>query len=170
MTDSKIIIEQYNPLWREMFEQEKTQLNTLLAHNVVGAIEHVGSTAVEGLAAKPIIDIMVGISDLASTKHLIPALEHLHYCYYPYKTEVMHWFCKPSPEHRTHHLHLVPFESPLWHERICFRDALREQPYLVQQYQQLKYQLAQRFADDREAYTQHKWPFIAQVLANRQTS
>jgi len=129
-----------------------------------GPIEHVGSTAVPGLKAKPIIDIMVGVKDLDSSVGAIDVLQRNGYCYYPYKTEVMHWFCKPTPEYRTHHLHLVPYDSPLWRERIKFRDILRSNGKFAEQYAQLKVSLARDLTDDRERYTELKWSFIEGVL------
>lgn len=76
----------------------------------------------------------------------------------------MHWFCKPSPEIRTHHLHLVPFNSSLWHERITFRNRLRHNPQLAKAYAELKQKLAKDSKGDREAYTQAKTEFVYQVL------
>ncbi|MEW6989812.1 GrpB family protein [Colwelliaceae bacterium 6441] len=164
MIDAKIIIEKYNPNWPTLFADEQARLIALIGDDIDGTIEHVGSTAVRGLAAKPIIDIMVGVKSLSAATHLIDILVASGYCYYPHKADVMHWFCKPTPEIRTHHLHLVPYQSPLWHERITFRDALRADPNLAAQYQTLKYQLANKFSDQREHYTQQKWPFIQRVL------
>lgn len=164
MAEDKIIIENYNENWPQMFADEKAMLRSLLSKYIKGSIEHVGSTSVKSLSAKPIIDIMVGIHSLDNAKPLIDILNQNGYCYYPYKPDVMHWFCKPSPEIRTHHLHLVPYLSTLWQERIIFRDALRSDSTLAQHYQALKYQLAQEFADDREQYTIQKWPFIEKVI------
>lgn len=78
----------------------------------------------------------------------------------------MHWFCKPSPERRTHHLHLVPFNSQLWRERLAFRDALLRRPDLAKAYAALKLELAAKFRDDREAYTDAKASFVADVVAS----
>ncbi len=88
------------------------------------------------------------------------------YCYFAYKADEMHWFCKPSPAARTHHLHLVPWRSPLWQERIAFRDCLRSSASLAQRYQNLKLELAAQFPHDHEAYTDAKGPFIASVLSD----
>jgi GrpB-like predicted nucleotidyltransferase (UPF0157 family) len=74
---------------------------------IVGGIHHVGSTAVPGLEAKPIIDILIGVEDLESSRACFHHLSALHYHYAPYRAAEMHWFCKPEPAHRTHHLHLV---------------------------------------------------------------
>ena len=76
----------------------------------------------------------------------------------------MHWFCKPSAAHRTHHLHIVPVASELWHQRLAFRDALRSHPQLAQAYALLKLRLAEQYKNDREAYTEAKAPFIDAAL------
>ena len=122
-----------------------------LALWLVGSVEHIGSTAVPTLAAKPIIDIMALVQTLAASRAAFETVCSAGYVYYPYKPDVMHWFCKPSPELRTHHLHLIPIWSPLWQQRLAFRDALRETPALVAEYAALKRQSAEIFRDDRDA-------------------
>ena len=92
------------------------------------------------------------------------AAKTVGYCYYPYKPDQMHWFCKPTPAVRTHHLHLIPWKSQLWQERLAFRDALRMSPTLTEQYCNLKLSLAAQHGGDREAYTEAKAPFVASVL------
>ena len=159
-----IIIEPYNPSWPMTFEAERQLLLPILAPWLVGPIEHIGSTAVPGLPAKPVIDIMAPVRDLSFSKSAIKALLPLSYCYFDYKAEVMHWFCKPSDFERTHHLHLVPFESDLWYERLAFRDYLRTDEATRWAYMELKLKLATEFRDDREAYTDAKTEFIESVL------
>jgi GrpB-like predicted nucleotidyltransferase (UPF0157 family) len=78
----------------------------------------------------------------------------------------MHWFCKPSPAQRTHHLHAVVHGGPVWRERLAFRDALRSDPALAAAYAELKRRLAVEHRMDREAYTQGKAPFIRAVSAS----
>jgi GrpB-like predicted nucleotidyltransferase (UPF0157 family) len=163
MTASIEIVE-YNAAWPAQFLAERDVLQTALAEWLVGDIEHIGSTAVIGLAAKAVIDIMAPVASLEGSRDAIAAAEAVGYCFYPYKPEDMHWFCKPSPELRTHHLHLVPLGSRRWNEQIAFRDALRQSPALAQEYAALKRRLAQDFAHDREAYTDAKAPFIKRVL------
>lgn len=155
----------YDPEWPERFECERLLLAKALAPWIAGPIEHVGSTAVVGLAAKPIIDIMVAVQNLESSRNAIAAAEALEYDYWPYKAESMHWFCKPSPACRTHHLYLVPHQSWLWNARLCFRDALRADPAMAGEYAALKQRLALEHRHDREAYTQAKSKFIERVLA-----
>jgi len=168
--DAAIEIVASDPAWPQRFDDERAQLQTVLAPWLAGQIAHIGSTAVAGLAAKPVIDIMVPVHTLADSLEAIAALtgaDGLGYHYYPYKPQTMHWFCKPSPALRTHHLHLVPLGSALWVERLAFRDALRRSPALAARYQALKLALAVQFRHDREAYTDAKAPFIAAVLAGR---
>jgi len=159
-----IELSEYNPCWPEMFQSEKLLLERVAGEWLYGAIEHVGSTSVTGLVAKPIIDIMFGVRNLRDSRAAIGVLEKNGYCYAPYKTNVMHWFCKPSEDHRTHHLHLVPFNNSLWHQRIEFRDALRSNKELAFEYGSLKRNLAAEHKKDRELYTDKKWPFIKRVL------
>ena len=159
-----VIVEPYDPAWPAKFEAERKALEPVLARWLVGPIEHIGSTAVPGLPAKPVIDIMGAVRNLSSSKPAIEALLPLRYCYFDYKADVMHWFCKPSDVERTHHLHLVPFESQLWHERLAFRDCLRSDETTRCAYRKLKLRLASEFRDDREAYTDAKTDFIQSIL------
>ena len=162
--EMRIYVVPYDEAWPAQFEAERQHLEELIGEWVVGGIEHVGSTSVVGLAAKPVIDVMVGVESLAAS---VPAKQKLEECGYQwadYKTDVMHWLCKPSFAHRTHHLHLVPCESPLWRERLAFRDLLRSDPQVRRDYEALKLELAHKYEHDREAYTDSKWPFIARAL------
>lgn len=162
--EAAVVIEPYNPEWPSLFAAEHDLLARALAPWLAGPIEHVGSTAVPGLAAKPVIDIMAPVLSLEHSRAALPGLERLEYCYAPYRATVMHWLCKPRPEHRTHHLHLVPFGSALWNERIAFRERLRSNGALAREYELLKRELAQRYGNDRESYTEAKGPFIERVL------
>lgn len=156
----------YDPAWPARFEAEKALLEQAIGPWVTGGIHHVGSTAVLGLAAKPVIDILVGVKDLASSRACFGKLAALGYQYAPYRTDEMHWFCKPNPAHRTHHLHLVPTGSRRYREELAFPDILRARPDLAQRYQALKQKLASEHHHDREAYTEAKQAFIAGALAS----
>jgi len=139
-------------------------LADLLASWLVGPIEHVGSTAVRGMPAKPIIDIMAPVKDLDTSRAAIPRLEKVEYCYAPYRADVEHWFCKPKPSARTHHLHLVPYGSRVWSETLMFRDCLRREPATAQKYIDLKLSLARAHRTDREAYTEGKTAFVLSIV------
>ena len=163
--DAPVEVVAYDVTWPSKFEAERLLLEAILARWLAGSIEHIGSTAVPLQPAKPVIDIMAPVYSLKASRPAIEAAATTGYVYYPYKAEVMHWFCKPSPYHRTHHLHLVPFGSPLWHQRLDFRDALRRNPTLAAEYAELKLRLAEKFRLDREAYTEAKSPFVQRVLS-----
>ena len=163
--DAEIHIVPYDASWPERFEEERKALAHVIGDYVTGTIEHVGSTAVPGLAAKPVIDIMVGVESLDASRPALSMLEALEYCYFPYRPDAEHWFCKPSPRFRTHHLHLVPFRSRAWIECLAFRDYLRTHPDAAADYAILKRQLAERYRFDREAYTDAKEPFIRRTVA-----
>jgi GrpB-like predicted nucleotidyltransferase (UPF0157 family) len=162
--DAPVQIEPYNVAWPAAFLAERELLAPVLGRWLAGPIEHVGSTAVPGLAAKPIIDIMAPVEDLESSRAALAELTKIGYCYAPYKAAQMHWLCKPSPELRTHHLHLVPFESDLWSERLAFRDLLASNPVVARDYVALKYRLAAAHRQDRERYTEAKGTFIESAL------
>ena len=162
--EARVQIVPYDPAWPSLFEQERALLQEALGEWLAGPVEHFGSTAIPGLAAKPVIDIMAGVDSLQASHPAIAAAGGLGYVYYPYRPDVMHWFCKPSAAFRTHHLHLVPVNSPLWIERLAFRDYLRRDPTVAAEYAELKGQLAKQFEFDRESYTDAKGPFIQHVL------
>lgn len=167
MSQAEVSISPYQADWPSKFEAERLLVEQALAPWLCGGIEHIGSTAVPGLAAKAMIDIMAPVRSLADARDAIASAAAIGYLYHPYQGEVMHWFCKPSPAFRTHHLHLVPLGSPLWVERIAFRDALRSSVALAREYEALKFQLGETFRRDREGYTDAKAPFILRVCRAR---
>ncbi len=164
MKRSTVILEEYDLSWPLKFEEEKSYLMATIGQWNYGGVEHIGSTSVPGMVAKPVIDVMFGVKFLDESRPAIDVLVEYGYEYWPYKADVMHWFCKPSDAFRTHHLHLVPYESPLWQERIKFRELLRADKTVATQYANLKRELATLYREDREVYTDKKWPFIQQVL------
>ncbi len=153
----------YDAAWPGLFEEERRRILDAISPWLAGPVEHIGSTAVSGLAAKPVIDIMAGVASLDASRPAVPVLAGLGYCYFPYRPDAEHWFCKPSPAFRTHHLHLVPLDSPQWSGALAFRDYLRLHPGTAAEYQELKTRLAREFRLDREAYTDAKGPFITRI-------
>lgn len=162
--DEPVHIIAYDPAWPRRFDEERSTLLQVLSPWLAGPIEHVGSTAVPGLAAKPVVDIMAAVESLEASRPAITLLSNHKYCYAPYRPHEVHWFCKPSPSHRTHHLHLVPFKSQLWIERLAFRDYLRTHEQVAMEYEMLKRGLAERHQFDREAYTDAKGSFIQRIV------
>jgi GrpB-like predicted nucleotidyltransferase (UPF0157 family) len=159
MTDEPVRIVPYDPSWPECFEEECAALADAIGDWVVGGIHHVGSTSVSGLEAKPVIDVLVGVRGLEESRSCYERLGTLGYLYAPYRSSEMHWFCKPHPSRRTHHLHLVPADSPRFRDELAFRDFLRTHRDVAEEYGALKRRLAKGFEHDREAYTDAKSEF-----------
>jgi GrpB-like predicted nucleotidyltransferase (UPF0157 family) len=107
---------------------------------------------------------MVGVTSLLESEPAKDVLCANGYQYSDYRSDIIHWFCKPSFEFRTHHIHLVPYESSVWQARLRFREILRSDPTIAAEYAALKLDLAEKFEFDREAYTEGKAPFITRVL------
>jgi GrpB-like predicted nucleotidyltransferase (UPF0157 family) len=164
VSEEPIYLVPYDAEWPRLFAEERALLEPVLAPWLAGPIEHIGSTAVPGLMAKPIIDIMAGVRDLPSSLGARDVLALLRYMYFPYRPDMMHWFCKPSPAHRTHHLHLVPMSSSLWSDRLVFRNYLRSSAAAAAEYAQLKIALAERHQFDREGYTEAKSEFVRSII------
>ncbi len=163
-----IIITAYSDDWQRIFDQEKKLLAEILSDV---EIEHIGSTAVKGLAAKPIIDIMIGVNSLEKSSKYISAVTSLGYLYiqeYEKEMPERRYFKKISTDgEHTHHIHLVEKNSTFWERHLYFRDKLRADNKLRDDYAELKYQLAKQFRDDREAYTNAKTNFIMSVEQER---
>jgi GrpB-like predicted nucleotidyltransferase (UPF0157 family) len=163
--DEVVRIAPYDPASPQRFEEEKALLEKVIGDWATGGIHHVGSTAVPGLDAKPVIDILVGVEGLGPARAAFEPLQGVGYLYAPYRAHEMHWFCKPDPSHRTHHVHLVPTGSKRFKDELTFRDYLRGNSAAAADYATLKRELATKFEDDREAYTRGKAEFIAAALA-----
>ena len=156
----------YDPTWPTLFDSEVPALAAAFDPAPV-TIEHVGSTAVPGLGAKPVIDIMVGVERLRDVESAIPAIEAIGYEYVPeYETQLpeRRYFRKPRSGPRTHHLHVVARASAFWTRHLIFRDCLRANPRIAADYCELKRDLAERFPRDGIAYTEAKTPFIEAVM------
>jgi len=158
--DQAIVLVPYNSTWPAKFVSEKALMEPTIGQYVTGGIHHIGSTAISGMAAKPIIDILVGVESLEKSKPCIEILSKIHYQYFPYKADVEHWFCKPTPAKRTHHLHLIPTNHPEFKAKLAFRDYLRNHTEEREAYETLKTTLAKQFPTDREAYTRAKENFV----------
>jgi GrpB-like predicted nucleotidyltransferase (UPF0157 family) len=162
--DKEITIEGYNPNWSKQFENEKGKLKEILSDKVI-SIEHIGSTSVEGLGAKPILDIAIGINDLEIVNEFIEPLKQLGYEFVYHKEfPERRFFRKEKWRAGTHHLHFYQFEGEHWNNQILFRNYLRNNPDVLIEYNQLKIDLARNYRFDREAYTENKAPFIQKVL------
>lgn len=160
----------YDAAWPLQFEAERRRLMQALPGTFV-AIEHIGSTAVEGLRAKPLIDLLAAVRSMDEARALSDPLEDIGYTTSaPLNATLMtrQWFMRQSGGRRTHHLHVVVEGSDDWLARVGFRDRLRADLGLRHRYEALKEDLALRHADDRDAYTDGKSKFILAVNRNEE--
>jgi GrpB-like predicted nucleotidyltransferase (UPF0157 family) len=166
MADAPISVVRYDPEWQHAFEGERVLLERALAPWLKGGIHHVGSTAVPGIAAKPIIDMVAGVRDLEEARAAFEPLREASYVHAPHRPGIAHHFAKPSESEARYGLHLTEPGSDLWRERLAFRDALRRDAELAGEYEALKLRLAQEHGHDAAAYTAGKRAFVARVLAS----
>lgn len=155
----------YNIAWPALFEQERERLLQRFPGLLLD-VQHFGSTAVPGLAAKPIIDILVGVASMAVADSLIEPFTRAGYSSSAEFNQTLtdrRWFMRHAEGRRTHHLHMVVMGSAEWRRRLLFRDALRADAALAERYAALKRELALAHAADRECYTDAKSAFVASI-------
>ena len=169
MSDSlPVEIVPYDPSWPQLFISASREILAAIG-DYVAALEHIGSTAVPGLAAKPVIDILVGVKNLEDAPAFLPPLFPLGYHYLPrYEAELpqRRYLERIRAGQHTHHVHIVTLESDFFRTHLLFRDALRADPALAADYAALKIRLAAQYRTDRSAYTDGKSAFIQSVLNN----
>jgi len=153
-----IVIVDYDPEWQAEFERLRARAARAVGEVAV-SIEHVGSTAVPGLAAKPVIDLVVVVrpGEVGAAIERLAAIGYVHQG--DRGVEGREAFGVPTGERR-HHLYVCPEDSGELRAQLAFRDRLRSEPELASAYADLKQELAIRFRDDREAYTEAKTEFV----------
>ena len=160
-----VALQAHDASWSARFGEERARLLALFPTALVD-VQHIGSTAVRGLVAKPIVDILAGVESMSVAASLASAL-----CKAGYSTSAefnasltdRQWFMRWADGRRTHHLHVVVHGGSVWHEHLRFRDALRSSAALSERYAALKSSLAALHPNDREAYTDAKVGFIRAV-------
>jgi len=164
----EIEIVDYDPRWAFLSNEEAARLRAVLDPSLIVGLEHFGSTAIPGLAAKPIIDILIAVRSLAAARAtFVETLQKLDYIYWadnPKKDRM--FFVKGMPpfgSKRSHHLHITEPTGELWH-RLAFRDYLRAHPDEAATYERLKKRLAVEHQTDREAYTDAKSAYVESVM------
>lgn len=163
-----IEIADYDPQWAILYEEEKRRILEVVGDMVV-RIEHIGSTAVPNLGAKPIIDIMVAISHLNDSQKCVEPLKSIGYEYVPGFEATLperRYFRKGHPPKEQHyHLHMVELTSDFWKKHLLFRDCLRTHAKVAQEYYELKKRLANKYGSNHEVYNTAKTSFIESVTA-----
>lgn len=160
----------YDPGWPRLFEEERRYLRAILPPHLIGRIEHFGSTAVPGLAAKPIVDILVEVPSLRTVRTtLAPLLQAHGYEFFwrpSWRNEnepAYTWFIKRAADGtRSHHIHMLEPDSAEW-ERLSFRDYLIAHPDVAREYEALKLRVAAECGDDRLAYAKAKTAFVRRI-------
>lgn len=163
MTEPNVRIEivEYNPHWPALYEEERARVAAALGA-LVASIEHIGSTSVPGLSAKPIIDLLVTVTRLGQVDPYVAPLESLDYTYFPILGNAARYtFGKGDPH--THHLHIVQHGGEEHLRPLAFRDELRTHPDDARRYAALKRDLAARFHGNRRAYLQGKSDFVRSI-------
>ena len=164
----EVALHAHDASWPGRFNSERDRLLFMFPAEFI-EVQHIGSTAVPGLRAKPIIDILAGVESMVVAESLVEPL-----CCSGYTTSAdfnaafsdRKWFMRWANGHRTHHLHVVVHGGDVWRQRLKFRDALRLQPQLAARYEALKKDLAERHPEDREAYTDAKSAFVRAVVGD----
>jgi GrpB-like predicted nucleotidyltransferase (UPF0157 family) len=154
----------YNPEWIELFNKEKVLLKEILGQDAIG-IEHIGSTAIIGIMAKPVIDIALGI-DFKKVNEIKAILENNNWIFRPKFGDINKHivFAKGNDIERTHYLHLMQYESKEWKEKIFFRDYLNNNEKERIEYEKLKIEAMNKFSDDRKNYTKEKDEFVQKII------
>lgn len=172
---SAVVLSPYSERWSQDFERIRDEVLGVFADALIDgeptSLQHIGSTAVSGLCAKPVIDALLGAATLARIEAKIDGLGALGYVYvrkYERELPMRRYFVRAASEGSEAcprvHLHGVALGSPIWREHLAFRDALRADVALRDRYARLKTELARRYADDKSAYTDAKAPFIRSVM------
>jgi GrpB-like predicted nucleotidyltransferase (UPF0157 family) len=156
VTIEPVHIVAYDPSWPTLFAQERNLILQAVGQ-WIEEVEHVGSTAIPGLDAKPVVDLVVGLKDMSDALSLVEPLRSLGYSYWAEGAKAHHHlfvrFVDLEMSARTHNLHVVEAGGQYWEERLLFRDYLRKHPETAKKYARLKHRLATRHRDDREAYS-----------------
>src|ERR1022692_906763 len=166
MADQRVEIVDYDSGWPGRFAEQQPLVADLLSPWLTSPVEHVGSTAVPGLRAKPVIDMLALVGSLAQAQTAVPALADAGWLFWPDDPCRLYrlWFLRPRPEARTHHLHVIENGHPHAMALLKFRDALRADAGLRGEYAELKGQLARQHPDNRNAYSNAKGSFVIQAL------
>ena len=164
LINGKVYLENNYELWKKMYEDEKEILINIFKDERF-IYEHVGSTSIKGLAAKPIVDIAIGVSNLDQLDKYVDTLESMYTVKYNNDSDEI-LLIKENGAETFFLIHILKKNSKRYINLIKFRDILNKNPDIVKEYENLKLGLLQKYADNRKLYTQSKNNFIQDVLNN----
>ena len=158
-----VAVEQHDSQW-EISAERTIELLKKILQNIATDIQHIGSTAVRGISAKPIIDIVVGVSDFDDILRMNNVLERNGFIFRGQDVPEQYLYVCGENDLRTHHIHVVIYDSEPWNNYVNMRDYLNCHSDDAQAYSALKESLAQQYPDDRMTYTQMKSDMIGSIL------
>ncbi len=164
--DRPIVVVDYDPSWPALFESERERLTFFLGDRSLD-IQHIGSTSIPGIAAKPVIDIALGFEALSQADRCISRLEEAGYSYVPEFEAALpdrRFLWRVDSNAQRYHLHLADIHSRRWSDPIVFRDYLRRYPEAARDYAQLKVSLAVSCGSNVGAYVEGKSGFVEKIL------
>ncbi len=162
--EGKVRLTKFDDKWMQLYRLEAERIIEVCKGKIVD-ITHIGSTAIPGIVAKPIIDIMIGVATMTDGEACIPLLESINYVYKgEYGIPGRLFFVGLEQEMSCYHLHLVVRQTEFWDTHVLFRDYLITHTDIARQYEDLKKELSLKFADNRDEYTKGKHDFIQAVL------
>lgn len=166
MQTKKVVVMPYDPVWREDFARIKAKIQAAVGEWILG-VEHVGSTSVEGLCAKPCIDMDVVIEDYGVFDEVVKGLASIGYIHEgDLGIREREAFCYEGKSHlRTHHLYVCPRTSPELHRHTVFRDFLRSHPEAAREYGEVKARAAALYPNDIDGYMRYKSACIQRLYA-----
>lgn len=159
----KVILVPHDSAWASMYELETARILSACGDQIL-ATEHVGSTSIPGIHAKPIIDIAIAVRELKDADKMQAGMAGLGYDY-PRDVGIPNQYVYGKGNPRKYIVHVQEYDSQHWRDYLKFRNALRNDPGLAKRYERLKLELARKYADDRATYTDGKASFVANVVA-----
>ena len=167
LTSGDVRLARAHEAWATAFEHERARITAAIGERIV-AVEHVGSTSIPDVPAKPILDVLVGVRDFEEARPCVGAMVALGYTYRGENgIPRRHYFVRGEP--RTHHVHMVEVESDAWTSILRFRDLLRTHSELADEYAREKESLAALYAHDRESYQREKDKVVEGILLRSAT-
>ena len=154
---------EYTPLWADLCREEEERIMAAVSHLIID-LQHIGSTAIPGIKAKPILDMMAGVAQLEKALLCKAPLEAIGYDYIAH-ADIANDYVFGKGVARTHYLHVVEYGGAKWTNHLCFRNRLRNDPELAQAYEKLKEELSRKFGDSHAKYHDAKSKFISEVVA-----
>ena len=161
LENNVVRLNDYTPLWADLYREEAERIMAAIGHLIID-LQHIGSTAIPGIKAKPILDLMAGVAQLETALLCKAPLEAIGYDYIA-QAGIANDYVFGKGVARTHYLHVVEYEGAKWTNHLCFRDRLRNEPELAQAYEKLKEELSRKFNDSRAKYHDAKSKFISEV-------